>query len=162
MLKRLRSRLHGEGGFTLIELLVVILIIGILAAIAIPSFLSQKSKGEDAATKSDARSAQTAMETYYTDNNNYGATVTALQSIEPTLKNATLAVSASNGATAANSSSAPTTDYRVTATGASLRTFSIDRAADGTVRRLCTVPANTDPGACKGATNSSSASSGTW
>ena len=47
----------------------VILIIGILAAIAIPSFLNQKSKGQDANLKSAARSAQTAMETYYTDNN---------------------------------------------------------------------------------------------
>src|SRR5438046_2171848 len=65
--RRLRSRLHGEGGFTLIELLVVILIIGILAAIAIPSFLNQKSKANDASTKSQARTAQTAMETYYTD-----------------------------------------------------------------------------------------------
>ena len=68
MFNSLRQRSKDEGGFTLIELLVVILIIGILAAIAIPSFLNQKGKAQDSSAKTQAASLQTAMETYATDN----------------------------------------------------------------------------------------------
>jgi type IV pilus assembly protein PilA len=68
MLARLRkAKEEGEGGFTLIELLVVIIIIGILAAIAIPTFLNQRVKGWESAAKSELKNAATAQESYFTD-----------------------------------------------------------------------------------------------
>ncbi|MDQ2632060.1 MAG: type II secretion system GspH family protein [Actinomycetota bacterium] len=105
------ARLNGdrEAGFTLIELLVVMLILGILAAIALPAFFNQKDKAGDAKAKEYAHSAQVAMETYFTDNGTYaGATETALEAIEPSLKNATFSAVTPNG----------TTGYTITIQGA--------------------------------------------
>jgi prepilin-type N-terminal cleavage/methylation domain-containing protein len=74
MLARIRkAQEESEGGFTLIELLVVMIIIGILAAIAIPVFLNQRKSARDSAIKSDLRNFATQMESYYTDNQNYVA-----------------------------------------------------------------------------------------
>ncbi len=88
MLFRLRQRTADEGGFTLIELLVVILIIGVLAAIALPAFLSQKSKADDSSAKTQVGTLQTTMETYSAENSGSyaGAEIKKLEAIEPTLK----------------------------------------------------------------------------
>ena len=80
MLEKLRKE-RGDEGFTLIELLVVIIIIGILAAIAIPVFLNQRQKGWEAAVQSDLRNAATAQETYLTENATYTTNMVALQSM---------------------------------------------------------------------------------
>jgi type IV pilus assembly protein PilA len=81
-------RLKSQSGFTLIELLVVILIIGVLAAIAIPAFLSQTKKANDAAAKTQVGTLQTTMKTYAIENaGSYaGASLAKLQAIEPTLR----------------------------------------------------------------------------
>ncbi len=86
------ARLNGdkEAGFTLIELLVVMLILGILAAIALPAFFNQKDKAGDAKAKEYAHTAQVAMETFSTDHSGKytGATQGELETIEPSLKSA--------------------------------------------------------------------------
>jgi type IV pilus assembly protein PilA len=87
MLHSLRQRTSDEGGFTLIELLVVILIIGILAAIAIPALLSQKGKAYDSSAKTLAQTSQTAAETFATENGGlYSFTLPKeLNTIEPSI-----------------------------------------------------------------------------
>jgi type IV pilus assembly protein PilA len=132
MLSMLRRRAEEEKGFTLIELLVVILIIGILAAIAIPSFINQRSKAQDASTKSMARTAQTAIETYATDHSGSytGADVTALNAIEPTIP--------LTGANAVVVDAQGTASYTVHSTGTNGSKFYISRASDGTFSRTCT------------------------
>ena len=140
MLLKLRQRMaREESGFTLVELLVVMLILGLLAAIAIPSFFNQRDKARDADAKELVRTAQTAMETYATDNGGAytGATPAALITIEQTLNSADGGDGSGDGdaltvpALAADS-------YTVQVASANTpNVFRISRAANGTTTLQC-------------------------
>ena len=145
MINRLRVRAQSESGFTLVELLVVMLILGLLAAIAIPAFFNQRTKAQDSEAKSTAKTAQTALETYATDHNGEytGATQAELKQIEPTLSSAT------SGANAITTLTVTDASYTITVTSESGNTFSIVRAADGSLTYPCT-PAG-GGGGCPGA-----------
>ena len=150
MLYRLRQRSSDEGGFTLIELLVVILIIGILAAIAIPSFLSQKSKASDSSAKELARTAETTAETFATDNGgNYAnLSLAELQKYEPTIQ---IAAGKGNAYLSAAAPQEANQGYVVTATATDEHTFSIEKKANGVVLRTCTPAGKTgsEGGGCQ-------------
>jgi type IV pilus assembly protein PilA len=148
MLSKLRRRVEDEKGFTLIELLVVILIIGILAAIAIPAFLNQRGKAYDAAAKSNIKTAQMAEETYSTDHNgtytsaNTGnGSTDPLVSIEPSLNNQPYVTATANGSVG----------YTLVATAQSTGDVFTLVASNGTVTKTCSAGSGSgNPGGCVG------------
>jgi type IV pilus assembly protein PilA len=139
---RLARTMREEKGFTLMELLTVLLIIGVLAAIAIPSFIGQTARANDAAAKTQIGTLQTAMKEFAMDNSGSykGATLAKLEAIEPTLKDETTTV-------AKEVTGASSTNFEVESQAVGSKDVYKLASNNGEVTRSCT-PVNA--GGCKG------------
>jgi type IV pilus assembly protein PilA len=134
MLRKLRAHIgEGQRGFSLIELLIVILIIGVLAAIALPAFLGQRSKGQDSSAKSAARNLVSAVESFYATNKTYAGAA----SDDDVTKSGVYGT----GAGEADILSSTATGYRIVGLSANGNRFTITKTGSG-VTRTCTTTNN--------------------
>ena len=127
----------GERGFTMVELLVVILIVGILAMIALPTFIGQRMKGEDTEAQTTVRTVATALATYHTEHDTYDATRAELVKVEPAVGEATAHLAVVGDADS----------FTITERSASDTEFTMERESDGEIRRSCTISGR---GLCNG------------
>lgn len=151
MLHTLKKHARGEGGFTLTEILVVMLIIGVLAAIALPAFLGQQDKGKDAEAKSNARNLMSFVESCFTPKEDYRQCATEAD-LGANLGIPYGTAPGEASVTASGQSSFTITSVSKAETGGQNNTFTIVRSASGGTTRSCTAGAGTTGGGCKNGT----------